>query len=96
MVVSLMNYEDEKMVFEIGDIDDIYLVTIDVISGDEIMTVIHKNGRTERFDSCQDGRTMDFHDCSYIAYMPGVRNAFSNKEWINRKSSYDNKWEETV
>lgn len=93
MKVALLDYDDEKITFEIGNLDDIYFARIDVISGDEIMTVTYKDGTEAYFDS-SECRTINFNDGGYPVYIPGKVNLFENKKWLKRKSSYDRKWME--
>ena len=39
------------------------------ISGDQILTVIYKDGKAKTFDSCDGGRIIGFHDDTAI-FMP--------------------------
>ena len=52
-------------------LDDIFMITIKTISGDEVAEVIYKNGEIKRFDSSHD-RWQDFYDGEEIIYSPSV------------------------
>ena len=88
MVVALSDYSHKKTRFEIGNLDYIYLATMCVISGDEVLKVIYKNGTEKTFDSCTRHRWERTLDCMYTMYMPGYENLFEEEEWINRDDYY--------
>lgn len=56
---------------DLDKLDDIFMITIKVVSGDEIAEVIYKNGTKEVFDS-SDSRMWDFDDGEEIIYSPEV------------------------
>lgn len=88
MFLEIMDYSGArtKTPIDIDNLKDVLSLYIRVISGDEILTVIYRNGKIERYDS-SDSRCMDFYDDEYCLY-----NEFEKinliPEFQNRKSSY--------
>ena len=70
---------------DLDKLDDILRIDIDIVTGDEIATVIYKNGERERYDS-SNCRLQDFYDWGYCLY-----GAEENRleEFERRTSSYD-------
>lgn len=92
MKVTLIDYDKKKREFDIGNVEDIHFADLEVLSGDEVLKVIYKDGSSKVFDSCDTYRIQSYFDDNYTVYMPGVRNLFENEKWLNRKSSYDDSW----
>lgn len=89
MKLKLLDYSDKEVEFEIGELEDIDSIIIQVISGDEIAHVFYKDGHSDNFDSGVD-RLMDFDDGSYIIYDADTGiNYMTNPKWVGRSSSYD-------
>ena len=86
MILELMDWENTKVQFDIGDINDVFVININVVTGDEIAAVVYKDGQTEIFDSSSN-RLMDFDDGGYQLYGPECELIFQDK-WKNRKTSY--------
>lgn len=95
MNLTIMNYRDKKVDIDIGD--NVAVITIDVISGDEVAEVIYKDFTRKRYDSaeyCQNLRLRDFYDDSCEVYnFQNTENLIDNPLWKNRKTSYDSSWE---
>lgn len=89
MVIELMDYQNEKVAFDIGDIEDIVSIEITVVSGDEIAMVFYRNGTAEIFDS-SSSRLYDFYDYAYLIYdvTTGV-NYLNDERFLSRETSYD-------
>lgn len=89
MIIELMDYQDKKVTFDIGNIEDIVSIIIEVITGDEIATVLYKNYTTKVFDSSRT-RIDDYFDYKYTLYdvINGVDH-LSDEIFLNRKTSYD-------
>ena len=51
--VFLKDYKGSKVVFELNKIEDIIAIYIMVISGDEVIDVLYKNGNTMFYDSSE-------------------------------------------
>ena len=89
MIIELMDYQDKKVTFDIGNIEYIVSIIIEVITGDEIATVLYKNYTTKVFDSSRT-RIDDYFDYKYTLYdvINGVDH-LSDEIFLNRKTSYD-------
>lgn len=87
MILQLMDWEHNKRDFDIGDLEDIVDMTVSVVSGDEVLTVIRMDGSKDRYDSGTN-RIIPYYDGEYTIY-----HAFSDlnilDEWAKRKSPYD-------
>lgn len=92
MELRLMDYAGRSKTFEIGDIEEIARITITVISGDEIATVIYKGYSSKEFDS-SNSRMADFYDDEYDIYdVTSGLNLLDDPEFKNRKTSYWREW----
>ena len=89
MIIELMDYQDKKVTFDIGNIEYVVSIIIEVITGDEIATVLYKNYTTKVFDSSRT-RIDDYFDYKYTLYdvINGVDH-LSDEIFLNRKTSYD-------
>lgn len=88
MFLKLMDYQDRVTEVDIGELDDIAVITITVVTGDEIADVIYKDYTTARFDSSND-RMADYPDDRYEIYRVGVsENLIDNPRFTERKTSY--------
>lgn len=87
--LKIMDYSGDlyETTVDLDKLDEILHINIDVISGDEIATVIYENGMREVFDSSND-RIQNFYDGSYTLYSK-VININRIVEWNKRKSSHD-------
>lgn len=89
MILKLLDYNSDEVEFEIGELEDIASIDIQVVSGDEIATVFYKNGSSDSFDSSTD-RWMDFDDDNYTLYDADAGiNRMVDTRWLARSSSYD-------
>lgn len=88
MKLVLIDYADNKVEFEIGDIEQIGRIDIDVITGDEIATVTYKDYTVRKFVS--EHAFINYHDLSYSIYAPneGI-DLIHDDKWLHRKNSYD-------
>lgn len=88
MVLKLMDWEGKTVEHEVGNIDDIGLIEIEVISGDEVATVIYKDYTVAKYDS-SGCRNVDYADYAYTLYntTKGI-NLLDDPKWKNRESSY--------
>lgn len=93
MKLKLMDYSDKLFEYEIGDLNTIDSIQIDVISGDEVGDVIYKDGSYKIFDTANSDRLEDFFDGSYVVYdINDDINLLNDLEWVNRKTSYSFLW----
>lgn len=88
MKLKLFSYDKIPHEYEIGNLEDITSIDIDVITGDEVATVQYANADSVILDTAAD-RFMDYFDDSYIVYNKneGI-NLLNDSKWVNRKSSY--------
>lgn len=89
MTLKLLDWNDEITEFDIGDRDDIAMISIKVVTGDEIATVIYKNYTIAEFDSGVN-RMQDFYDGEYVIYrFDEDNNLIDSDKFKNRTTSYD-------
>lgn len=89
MTIKLLDYKDKETLVDVGELETIGRMEIDVVSGDEILTVVYKDFTTRKFDSSSN-RMMDFPDGGYMIYNANQKeNALFDPRFVNRKSSYD-------
>lgn len=88
----LYDFTDSKREFAVNlDDDRIALATLDVISGDELLTVIYRDGRTRKFDADTNRRFHDFLDASYVLVVDGEWQV-DRAGFYARRDSYDDDW----
>ena len=91
MNIEIMNYNDERVGVDVGE--DVAIINIQIVSGDEIAYVIYKDYSQECFDSAvllHNLRSMDFDYGEYEVYNANKENnLIDNPVWLNRKTSYD-------
>jgi hypothetical protein len=88
MKIKLLDFADNEVIVDVGDIETIKKMDIAVISGDEILIVSYKDDTEKQFDSC-DTRIWDFYDGRYTLYSEdeGV-NLLDDEKFVNRFTSY--------
>ena len=87
--VNILDYSGKRTEIEIDNFETVGAIDLTVVSGDEILTVIRKDFTVEKYDSSND-RTTDYFDGEYRIYKEGEeQNMIDDKEWQNRKTSYD-------
>ena len=90
MSVKIFDYADKVSVIDI-DItsDEITDVYVEVVTGDEILNVIYKDGTEKRFDSLVgDVRVYEWSDYSYYLKRNGVlSDIWLNESYQNRNGS---------
>jgi hypothetical protein len=98
MTVKLLDYRHRPVEVEVGDIETIGCMRMEVLSGDEILEVIRKDFTIEKFDSYPGGRYVGYPDGEYDVYNPAAGiNLFNKAAFMNRTSSYwfyEDMWEE--
>jgi len=92
MRIKLLDYSNKKITVDIGKKENVATIDITVMSGDEIANVTYKDYSRAIFDSSND-RIMDYFDDSYRVYdFQKTDNLIDNPKWLQRKSSYDDRW----
>lgn len=80
-ILKLQDYKGNKKGFEIENFEDVEVIVVTIISGDEVANVYYKNGNQIRFDTSGD-RWQDFFDGQYIIKPEDI------DEHNNKLSSY--------
>lgn len=94
MFIKLLDYKGTKTNVDIGDLDAIAAMSIDVITGDEILTVVYKDYTVKKFDS-SNTRCMDFYDNSYEVYNINESiNLLEYEKFVHRTNSYWQRYED--
>lgn len=89
--IEIMDYRSIKVPVKIENFDNVVKLTIEVISGDEILHILYKDYTQEEYDSCymlHNFRIQGFYDDEYIIY-DTTKNIDYINSWSKRKSSYD-------
>ena len=90
MKITILDYKAKQVEVDIGNIDDVLLIDMEVVSGDEVLNVTYKDGSRKYFDSCDTFRLMSYDDGSYPVYITGTSvNLLENEKWKNRCTSYE-------
>lgn len=81
--VTIRDYGTKRTKVVIKDFENVSSIFVCVISGDEVLYVIYKDGHIERFDSSND-RITDYYDGGYNVPLDKL-DAFSDcdKAFIN-------------
>ena len=62
--IFIRDYSDKQIPVVIENIEDIVKIQIEILTGDEVMTVIYKDGTSQEFDS-SGNRILSFYDGKY-------------------------------
>lgn len=91
-MLTLLNYKDKKVEFDVDiEKDDVLTAVMEVVSGDEVLKVIYRDGTIRVYDSDRDfHRITDFCDGGYVVVKCGEWEVDKDM-FLARKSSYD--WE---
>lgn len=63
--IRLLDYKNEEKVFVINDFEEVKVVVFEILSGDGVLTLVYKDGKTRKLDS-SDNRLMDFNDGTWV------------------------------
>ena len=85
MKIELLSYRNDRKAFNIPEKGDILVATIQILSGDEVLKVITKDGKLHVYDA-SNTRISCFDDGEYIVYSGGI-DMFENERWLARKSA---------
>jgi hypothetical protein len=89
MTIKLLDYQGKETMVDVGELDTIGSMEIDVVTGDEVLTVVYKDFTRRRFDSSCD-RLADFNDGGYEIYnATKEKNALFDPRFVGRKNSYE-------
>lgn len=85
MEIELRDYANGRKIVDIGDLNDVAMIKIDIVNGDEVCAVMHNNHKIDRYDST-DTRIYDHWMYTYAIYTSNGRiNLLNDPEWLNRK-----------
>lgn len=88
MTIKLLDWGGRETLADVGDLKDIAVMRIDVVTGDEILTVIYKDYSVEKFDSSHC-RTVNFADDDYEIYNIATGlNLLTDDRFMGRTTSY--------
>ena len=88
MKIRLLDYAGREDIVDIGNIEDIAVMTIRVLTGDEVLTVIYKDYSVDVFDT-SGCRICDYHDDEYDIYnITDGTNMLNDEEFVNRTDTY--------
>ena len=88
MKLKIMNCFNDKIDVDIGKLKDILSISVTVLSGDEVLNVVKKNGETIEEDSDRHNRCISFYDGQYTIYNSSI-GLDKIKAWRKRKNSND-------
>lgn len=89
MKLKIFDYNNRPKEVDIGDIENIDVVVMRILSGDEVLYVIHKDGSEAVFDSSDD-RIHDFDDGIYLLYSDsGATKTLLDEKFLNRNRNWD-------
>lgn len=94
-IIEIMDYNDNKAPVKIENFENVVRLTIEVVSGDEILHVLYKDYTQEEYDSCymlKNFRMQDYYDDEYIIY-DITKNIDYIDSWSKRETSYNYKLE---
>lgn len=90
-MIKIIDWQGNVTTLENIDLnsDDILSAAIDVVTGDEILTIIDKTGHIMKYDS-SSSRNRDYADGGYYIKENGIVKGFvTSEDWLNATSSYD-------
>lgn len=83
MIIDIVDYKGDRIPVYIGDIENIDYIQVEVLTGDEVITVWYKDGTYKDLDSSQC-RLADYYDGEYEVPSEQI------EKWSNIPgSSYD-------
>lgn len=80
--VVAINYLEQRINTGVM-LDEVGRIWVRVLTGDERLIIIKKNGDAKIFDTCPDGCRIDCYDGEYIV------NADDLEEWSKRETAYE-------
>ena len=86
MKIELLDYRGRRKAFDIPEKEDILAAFIHILSGDETLIVLTKDGELLGFDSSDD-RITGYDDGMYVVYGAGI-DRLSDPKWIAREDAY--------
>lgn len=78
MKASVYDYNNVAKIVDLPEIDSILSISVDIITGDEVVTFKIKDGAPIRVDACNCKRLATYRDYSYI-----VEGKDDIRRWLN-------------
>lgn len=73
---------------DLDNLEDILRMKMLVLTGDEILTVTHKDGTTERYDS-SNCRRINYYDGEYVFFDAENGINLIDEDYLSMENSYD-------
>ena len=90
MTIKILDYKRKESEVDIGELNNIAKITLSVVTGDEIISILYKDYSEKIFNSSYS-RTMDFYDGEYEIFdfrKSREENLIFDENWLNRYCSY--------
>ena len=89
MDIKILEYNNDVTVKTIDNFDDVEMMIISVVSGDEILKIVYNDGTVETVDPGRTNRYIDYDDHLYVIYDSNEsENLIDYPGFVNRTSSY--------
>lgn len=90
MKVTIYNWRGNAKEFEVGNLKDIKVMIVHIVTGDEILLILYKNGDKKDFDSDEfNTRMEDYSDGFYPLYDPDDNvNFLGDEKFLALNDSY--------
>lgn len=89
MIIKILDYAGNERQVDVGDIETIRRMFIAVLSGDEVLHVLYKDGKRILFDSSEERRVSELDSIYDVYDIDTGLNMFENDWYIERTSSYE-------
>lgn len=63
--ITIVDFKGNKKTISINNFENVVSIYVTILSGDEVLEVLYKNGRTKTFDS-SDYRIMNYYGGGYF------------------------------
>lgn len=94
MIFEILDYKGNRHPVDLGDLDDIAVIDIKVVTGDETLDIVYKD-YSKIYADAETGRWRDIVDDIYeIYHFQKEKNLIDDPDFLNRKSSYDHLYED--
>ncbi len=87
----IRDYEDRPFETEVDldNLEDILSMSMEIVSGDEILSVVDSRGEITKYDSCPGGRITGYYDGGYRVYSRADEFSVITEEYLKIKNSYE-------
>ncbi len=89
MNINVLKYNGDVIVKNIDNFDDVKMMIMSVVSGDEVLEIVYNDGDIETVDPGGTNRYADYDDYIYVIYdAKKSENLIDYPGFVNRTSSY--------